>query len=465
MPHPRLTLLLPCRDGFSVCRTVLPRCMRSGFESSDFLLSLCSVKSQRYAEKLLCPVVSPVSVCGGGPVPRRRILSLCRTRGAARTAHDRFDDLLPRRAVPFGPLRPSHRFQPAAGRAPAPRTGLHPGTHVAHGRCGFLPLPRCAAPARGRRTALCGACRRARGAGCGGRHAGVPVFGRGAVAAFSGFGPLHRPQLPRGSESRRLGVAGRRLAYFGGSRRPHRPRHARRRGLHQCRDRRTAPCPAFRRRARTLRAVYRAALGAGHAPLLFGGGFHAHGRPSLQPGVGLAGRQGAQLPRAARDGSAGPGRLCRAAVGFDLVRRHACRRGGRREVQHARLVRRPHADARQLPVSAQLYGRPGDRAGVARPRSALHADRLGRADPPEPHGGRTCGLCVGRPCRTALQPRFRRVVRHRSRRPADAPLRSFAPPRKHPFLQADARSAGRRVRYGHRPLPDRRRHVRQSVAE
>lgn len=52
-----------------------------------------------------------------------------------------------------------------------------------------------------------GACRRARGAGCGGRHAGVPVFGRGAVAAFSGFGPLHRPQLPRGSESRRLGVA------------------------------------------------------------------------------------------------------------------------------------------------------------------------------------------------------------------------------------------------------------------
>lgn len=130
--------------------------MRSGFESSDFLLSLCSVKSQRYAEKLLCPVVSPVSVCGGGPVPRRRILSLCRTRGAARTAHDRFDDLLPRRAVPFGPLRPSHRFQPAAGRAPAPRTGLHPGTHVAHGRCGFLPLPRGAAPARGRRTALCG---------------------------------------------------------------------------------------------------------------------------------------------------------------------------------------------------------------------------------------------------------------------------------------------------------------------
>ena len=184
MPHPRLTLLLPCRDGFSVCRTVLPRCMRSGFESSDFLLSLCSVKSQRYAEKLLCPVVSSVSVCGGGPVPRRRILSLCRTRGAARTAHDRFDDLLPRRAVPFGPLRPSHRFQPAAGRAPAPRTGLHPGTHVAHGRCGFLPLPRCAAPARGRRTALCGACRRARGTGCGGRPAGVPVFGRGAVAGL-----------------------------------------------------------------------------------------------------------------------------------------------------------------------------------------------------------------------------------------------------------------------------------------
>ena len=60
-----------------------------------------------------------------------------------------------------------------------------------------LPLPRGAAPARGRRTALCGACRRARGTGCGGRHAGVPVFGWGAVAALSGFGPLHRPQLPR----------------------------------------------------------------------------------------------------------------------------------------------------------------------------------------------------------------------------------------------------------------------------
>lgn len=180
MPHPRLTLLLPCRDGFSVCRTVLPRCMRSGFESSDFLLSLCSVKSQRYAEKSLCPVVSPVSVCGGGPVPRRRILSLCRTRGAARTAHDRFDDLLPRRAVPFGPLRPSHRFQPAAGRAPAPRTGLHPGTHVAHGRCGFLPLPRGAAPARGRRTALCGACRRARGTGCGRAACGRSGFRTGS---------------------------------------------------------------------------------------------------------------------------------------------------------------------------------------------------------------------------------------------------------------------------------------------
>ena len=465
MPHPRLTLLLPCRDGFSVCRTVLPRCMRSGFESSDFLLSLYSVKSQRYAEKSLCPVVSPVSVCGGGPVPRRRILSLCRTRGAARTAHDRFDDLLPRRAVPFGPLRPSHRFQPAAGRAPAPRTGLHPGTHVAHGRCGFLPLPRGAAPARGRRTALCGACRRARGAGCGGRHAGVPVFGRGAVAAFSGFGPLHRPQLPRGSESRRLGVAGRRLAHFGGSRRPLRPRHARRRGLHQCRDRRTARCPAFRRRARTLRAVHRAALGAGHAALLLGGGFHAHGRPPLQPGMGLAGRSGAQLPRAARDGSAGPGGLCRAAVGFDLAHRRAGRRGGRREVQHARLVRRPYADARQLPLPAGLYRRPGDRAGVACRRSALHADRLGRTDPPEPHGGRTCGLCAGRPCRTALQPRLRRVVRHRCRRPADAPLRSFAPPRKYPFLQTDARPAGRRVRHGHRPLSDRRRYVQQQTPE
>ena len=104
------------------------------------------------------------------------------------------------------------------------------------------------------------------------------------------------PQLPRGSESRRLGVAGRRLAHFGGSRRPLRPRHARRRGLHQCRDRRTAPCPAFRRRARTFSVLCIVPPSVRGTPLLFGGGFHAHGRPSLQPGVGAGRTAGCATP-------------------------------------------------------------------------------------------------------------------------------------------------------------------------
>ena len=46
---------------------------------------------------------------------------------------------------------------------------------------------------------------------------------------------------------------------------------------------------------------------------------------------------------------------------------------GRREVQHARLVRRPYADARQLPLPAGLYRRPGDRS--RRGLSAIRATR------------------------------------------------------------------------------------------
>ena len=255
------------------------------------------------------------------------------------------------------------------------------------------------------------------------------------------------------------------MARLAGAGCPHGTRHARRGRLHQCPDRRTAALPPFRRGARLVAGLYRPALGAGHASFLLGGGFHADGRPALQSGVGLSGRAGAQFARAARDAAAPRRRLRRAALGGGLALAPPRGRSGRRALQHARLVRRPHPDARQLPLPAELHGRSRNRAGVAHARPALYADRLGRADSPQPDAGRSCGLCARRPGGAARASLPRRRLFGPHGLPPDAPLRGVAAQRPNPFLPADARPARGRLRDGYRPLPGGRRHVQQPAPE
>ena len=167
----------------------------------------------------------------------------------------------------------------------------------------------------------------------------------------------------------------------------------------------------------------------------------------------------------ARVRAAGRRYVLRAAVARDLAR-HGCRgriRGA--EIQRPGVVRRPYAHARQLPLPARLYGRPGNRTGMAVERRALYAGLLGRADRPQPHGGRTCRLYARRPRRTYPQPRFRRPIYDRAGRAADAPLRLFLPPCPHAQLQTDARPAGGGSYHRHRPVPRGRRHLRQPLAK
>ena len=301
-------------------------------------------------------------------------------------------------------------------------------------------LPGLAAAGRGgdslRRTRAA-----ARRVGRCGRRPSRRVFRRGAVAALSGVGAADRPQLPRGGEGRRLGASGAGVARLAGAGCPHGTRHARRGRLHQCPDRRTAALPPFRRGARLVAGLHRPALGAGHASFLLGGGFHADGRPALQSGVGLSGRAGAQFARAARDAAAPRRRLRRAALGGGLALAPPRGRSGRRALQHARLVRRPHPDARQLPLPAELHGRSRNRAGVAHARPALYADRLGRADSPQPDAGRSCGLCARRPGGAARASLPQRRLFGPHGLPPDAPLRGVAAQRPNPFLPADARPA------------------------
>ena len=403
----------------------------------------------------VCCSSSAVGPASCGTASRRRILSLCRTRGAARDACDRFRDLLPRRAGRFGPLRRPYRFQSAAGGAEAPRVGSPRRAHVALGHGFVLSLSAASAPAGGRRGALRGACGGVRGVGSCRRREVVPVSGRGAAATLFRFGALHRPQLSFRGPGRRFRDPRQRMEPFGRRRCPHGPRHARRRGLHQRPDRRTAPRAAFRSGARTRLALHRAALDAGHAPLLLRGGFFADGRPALHPCVGISGRPGPQLPRAARDD---PLALVTYGVPLSPATSFTAAFGAEAGISKYSVLdwydaRTPMPDNyRYLPSYA---GDRGDRTGVAFEQPALHADRLGRTDPPQPHGRRARGLCVGGPRRTALQPLAERTFHHRSGPAADTPLRGRPPARDDPFLQTDARSAGCGVRHRHRPVPGR----------
>lgn len=138
--------------------------------------------------------------------------------------------------------------------------------------------------------------------------------------------------------------------------------------------------------------------------------------------------------------------VLRAAVARDLAR-HGCRgriRGA--EIQRPGVVRRPYAHARQLPLPARLYGRPGNRTGMAVERRALYAGLLGRADRPQPAwaGGHAVYTLEDR-ARTYPQPRFRRPIYDRAGRAADAPLRLFLPPCPHAQLQTDARPCWGRI--------------------
>ncbi len=152
-------------------------------------------------------------------------------------------------------------------------------------------------------------------------------------------------------------------------------------------------------------------------------------------------------------------------VARDLVRGDAGSRSGTAQIQRAGLVRRPHPDARPLPLSALLHGRPGRRGGVAPRRCRLHADPLGRTDRPEPHAGRRGALHGRGSCRTDRRPAPERPLRH-TRRTASGPALRH-PPRRHipAPLQADARSAGRPPPHRHRPVPRGRRRLRHAPAE
>ena len=191
-----------------------------------------------------------------------------------------------------------------------------------------------------------------------GRHARGALRRERTPSAVPGLGALHRPQLPLrrpGCGQRHMGPG---LALLGGARCPHGPRHARRGALHACRDPGSVCRQTLLRRSVSVVCGRCPAVDPRHAALLFRRSLHADRRPALQPRMGIPGGQSPQLARTSRDASADASRV-RTAAGRRDRAGGVLRRGGRDiEIQHARLVRRPHADAGQLPLPSELHRRP-----------------------------------------------------------------------------------------------------------
>ena len=225
-----------------------------------------------------------------GATPRRRILPLCRTRGAAPAAAHRFGALLSGRADARRPLRHAHALRPAAGGTQTARTALRTRTDRLRRDRDRLPPRRSAAPRGSCGAEPAGHRKRRRRCGIGRRPPQPPLPAGRAAPSLPHLGAHHRPQLQRGRP-----IHGRAYAHPGlENRRRSGPAHGTRptdRGrLHPCRDPRASDRTEPRRCKRTFADARRTPHDAGHPPLVDRGGLRPDGRPALQSGMGLPAR-------------------------------------------------------------------------------------------------------------------------------------------------------------------------------